>query len=376
MENVYDVIVVGGGVNGSSIAFNLSKRGFKVAILEMDRIASKSSGAAAGILGAQTELTEGGPLFEFARKSRALFPEVIREIEETSGVQINLINKGMYKVARSEDEEQELKQLIQLQNESGEQAEWLAIEELRDREPAISQHLHGAMHIANDGQVQAYELSLAFSRAAAVFGAEIYEFTSVMDWIIKDSKIQGVKTNQGEFYADSVVVTTGAWSRTLLEKTGLELPISPVKGECLSVITPTPLIKGTIFSHGCYIVPKKGGRLLIGATVKPDTFDEKVTFDGVLGLMEKAKLLIPEIIHAEWERAWAGIRPLSGDGLPFLGEHPEYQNLFIATGHFRNGILLSPATGVYMADLIEGKKPSEDMECFGLNRLRTAVKAF
>jgi glycine oxidase len=375
MENVYDIIVVGGGVNGSSTAFNLAKRGFKVAILEMNRIAGKSSGAAAGILGAQTELTEGGPLFEFARKSRAMFPKVIAEIEEISGVQINLVNKGMYKIAKNETEALELKKLIQFQTQAGEQAEWLTIDELLDKEPAVSHHLCGAMYMENDGQVQAYELSSGFARAAAVFGADIYEFTSVQDWIMKDGKVQGVRTNQGEFYADSIVVTTGAWSRTLIEKTGLELPVSPVKGECLSVITPTPLIQGTIFSHGCYVVPKKAGRLLIGATVKPGTFDEKVTFDGVLGLLEKAKQLIPEIIHAEWERAWAGIRPLSGDGLPFLGEHPEYQNLFIATGHFRNGILLSPATGEYMADLIDGKKTVEEMECFSLQRLRSQVKA-
>lgn len=375
MSKVFDVIVVGGGINGCSTAYQLAKRGFKVAILEMDRIANKSSGAAAGILGAQTELTQDGPLFQFARKSREMFPELVKELEETSGVHIGYKNKGMYKVATTDEQVEELKKLIEFQTQAGERAEWLSIEELRVREPAVSQHLFGAMYIPEDGQVQAYELSLAFARAAAIYGTEIYEFTSVMEWIFKESEIHGVRTNQGDFIAKYTVVTTGAWSRLLLEKTGLELPIQPVKGECLSVMTEKPLIKGTIFSHGCYIVPKQVGRLLIGATVKFDSFDQKVTFNAVLNLLDKAKNLIPEIMNAEWERAWASIRPLSKDGLPFLGEHPDYLNLFIATGHFRNGILLAPATGELMADLIEGKKNQfTDLECFKLERLRQTIQ--
>jgi glycine oxidase len=375
MDKVYDVIIVGGGINGCSTAFHLAKRGFKVAILEMNRLASKSSGAAAGILGAQTELTEDGPLFQFAKKSRAMFPEVIKELEETSGVHIGYMNKGMYKVATTVEQVDDFKRIAQFQIQSGEQAEWLSIEELKEREPAVSEKLFGALYLKNDGQVQAYELSLAFARAAIVHHTEVYEYTNVYEWILKDSKIHGVRTNQGDFYAETVVVTTGAWNRVLLEKTGLELPIVPVKGECVSVITQRPLIDGTIFSHDCYIVPKKAGRLLIGATVKANTFNEKVTFEGVFQLLEKAKCLIPEIAQAEWEHAWAGIRPLSEDGLPFLGEHPDYQNLYIATGHFRNGILLAPATGEFMADLIEGKEiPFSEMKVFGLQRLRRSIQ--
>jgi glycine oxidase len=372
MDKFFDCLIVGGGINGSATAYNLAKKGFKVAILEMGQIASKSSGAAAGILGAQTELTADSPLFQFARKSRAMFPETIRELEEISGVHIGYINKGMYKVATKEEEIQELKELVRFQKQAGEQAEWLSIGEFTEKVPVVSNHLYGAMYIPNDGQVQAYELSIAFARAALVHGAEIFEFTSVQDWILKDSRIQGVKTNQGNFYANSVVVTTGAWSRTLLDKTGLELPVYPVKGECLSVISKKPILESTIFSHGCYIVPKKNGRLLIGATVKTDTFDEKVTFSGVLHLLEKAKQLIPEIVHTEWERAWTGIRPLSKDGLPFIGEHPEYENLFIATGHFRNGILLAPATGKLIANLVEGNR-TEEMNVFSLHRLKHSI---
>lgn len=173
------------------------------------------------------------------------------------------------------------------------------------------------MYIPNDGQVQAYELSLAFAKASMALGAEIYEYTHVTDFILNDERVYGVRTSQGEFLADSVIVASGAWSREILEKTGIVLPIIPVKGECFSVKVEKPLVQGTIFSHGCYIVPKQNGRLVVGATVKPHSFDEKVTVEGISLLMERAQNLVPDIANAEWERAWTGIRPQSADGKPF-----------------------------------------------------------
>jgi glycine oxidase len=371
MRKVYDAVIVGGGINGSSIAFQLAKRGYKVAILERGKIAGKASGAAAGILGAQTELTEDGPLFQLACKSRGMFLSLVPELEELSHVHIGYENKGMYKVAADEDQELEIKRLIESQRKAGEQAEWLSIDELIKREPSVSDKLLGAMYIPNDGQVQAYELSFAFAEASRALGAEIHEYTSVSEFILKDEKVHGVITDQGEFLAESVIVATGAWSRVLLERTGLSLPIIPVKGECFSVSAEKPLVKGTIFSHGCYIVPKQSGRLVVGATVKVNSFDEKVTLEGISSLMEKAKNLVPDIGNAEWERAWTGIRPQSADGQPFLGEHPAYKGLFIAAGHFRNGILLAPATGELMADILEGK--TEPSYPFELSRLESIV---
>ncbi|KON85523.1 glycine oxidase [Sporosarcina globispora] len=371
MGKVFDAVIVGGGINGSSIAFHLAKRGYKVAVLEKEKIAGKASGAAAGILGAQTELDEDGPLFRMACKSRSMYRSLIPELEDLSQVHIGYQNKGMYKVAADKDQELELRRLIESQRKAGEQAEWLPIDELINREPSVSSQLLGAMYIPNDGQVQAYELSLAFAKASRALGAEIYEYASVSELILKDEKVHGVATSQGEFLAESVIVASGAWSREVLEKSGLSLPIIPVKGECLSVIAEKPLVQGTIFSHGCYIVPKQSGRVVVGATVKANSFDEKVTLGGISSLMEKARNLIPDIANTEWERAWTGIRPQSADGQPFLGEHPVYKGLYIAAGHFRNGILLAPATGELMADILEGKTVQANP--FSLSRLDKLV---
>lgn len=375
MDKRADSVVIGGGIIGNATAYYLAKRGCKVAVLEAGQIACKASGAAAGMLEAQTELAEDSPFSRFARRSRAMFPAVIADLEELSGVHIGYIDQGMYKVATTLEEAEELQKQAQLHRHGGEQADWLSAAELLEREPAVSEQVLGAMYIARDGQLQSYELSLAFARAAAALGGEIHEFTKVREWITEGGKIVGVRTGQGDFYADSFVAAGGAWSGELLARTGLELTMTPVKGECVSVISTAPLIKGSIHSEGCYIVPKSSGKLLIGATVKPGSWDERVSYSAVLHLLEQAKRLLPGLADAVWDRAWAGIRPLLGDGLPYLGAHPDYSNLFVAAGHYRKGILLAPATGKYMADLAEGKAHefAAEMKAFGLERLRQSV---
>jgi glycine oxidase len=368
MSYGYDAIVVGGGVNGGAVAYNLAKRGVKVLLLEKDRLASKSSGAAAGMLAAQAELDGEGPLFQLARKSRAMFTKLEDEIKETSGIDIELINKGMLKVALNEQEQKEYKRIIAIQQESGEQADWLTGEEVRRKELALSDAVTGAMYLEKDGQVEAPQLTLGFLKSAAALGAVIKEHVEVHSFHFARGKITGVVTNEGDFTSENVIVTGGAWSKKLLSETGLQLETYPVKGECFSVVTHRPLLSSTIFSHGCYLVPKKGGRIIVGATVKPKTFNQTVTVEGISLLMERATRLMPSIVEAEWEQAWAGIRPQTADGLPYIGEHPAYKGLFVATGHFRNGILLSPITGEIIADLVERKPTSVDLTPFRVNR--------
>lgn len=371
---LYDAIIVGGGVNGCSIAYYLAKRGKKVLLLEKDRLGSKSSRAAAGMLAAQAELNEDGPLFQFAKQSRAMFPTIVPELEEISGFNIDLINKGMYKIALNSEQEEELKNTIAIHQGAGEEAEWISGDDLRKREPALASHVLGGMYIPKDGHLSAYNLTLAFAKGAVIFGAEIMEFADVTEFIIDAEKVKGVRTKSGNFFADHVIVTGGAWSPEILKSTGLELKAQPVKGECFSVKTVKPLIQTTIFSHGCYVVPKKDGRIIVGATMIPNTFNEKVTFSAIQTLTERAKNILPEIVNLEWEHAWSGIRPYTEDGMPYLGFHPTVKGLFIATGHFRNGILLAPATGEFTADMLDGKALNKTLvEAFRIDRQANLV---
>ncbi|MDV7764872.1 glycine oxidase ThiO [Peribacillus simplex] len=359
MNSIYDAIIVGGGVIGGSIAFQLAKRGKKVLLLEKDRLASKASSAAAGMLGAQAELDADNPLFTLASRSRGMFPALSKELKDISGIDIELVNKGMFKVALTDDQVAELKKMIKVQQDAGLEAEWLSTAEIRKTEPLLSDEIKGGMFIPGDGQVSATRLSLAFTKSAAALGVDIKEFVHVFDLRTENGYVKGVSTNIGEFSSENVIVASGAWSAFLLEKSGINLDTYPIKGECFSVLTDRPLLEKTIFSHGCYLVPKVGGRIIVGATVKANTFDQKVSMEGISTLIEKATQLLPAIKETEWEKTWAGIRPQTGDGLPYFGEHPAYKGLFIATGHFRNGILLSPITGVLIADIVEGKTNPE-----------------
>jgi glycine oxidase len=364
-----DAAIIGGGVIGSSIAYHMAKRGKKVILLERERLAGQASSAAAGMLAAQAEMNEAGPLFELARRSRAMFPELAEDLKQLCGIDIGLVQKGMFKIALTSEEETELHRIIDFQCAAGEKAEWMSGEEVRRHEIEVSGDVRGAMFIPDDGQVSAPDLSLAFAKSAASLGAQIREFTEVKSLILEKGNVAGVMTQEDTIYCDRVVVASGFWSGRLLEQAGCKTPIYPVKGECFSVISEVPLIRSTIFSHGCYLVPKKGGRTLIGATMKEHSYDRKVTLEGIATLLERAKRLVPGIVHAEWEKAWAGLRPQTPDGLPYLGEHSKWKGLFIAAGHYRNGILLSPITGKLAADWAEGKEDGKlPMKAFAVER--------
>jgi glycine oxidase len=372
MTYIYDSIIIGGGVIGGSIAFHLAKRGKKVLLLERNVLASESSSAAAGMLGAQAELEGSSPLFPLAKRSREMFPNLAAELKDLCGMDIELVNKGMFKIAMNRKQADDLKRKVDRHTSLGEEAYWLSTSELRKSEPLLSDSVLGGMNLPKDGQVSAHRLSLAFSKAAAVLGAEIKEFVAVHSFLMDQDRVRGVSTNEGEFFSEHVIVASGAWSSQLLKDTGLQMDTYPVKGECFSVVTAVPLLEKTIFSSGCYLVPKAGGRTIVGATEYPGIFNKKVTIAGISSLMEKAKQIVPAIADAELESTWSGIRPQTGDGLPYIGEHPEYGGLFIAAGHYRNGILLSPITGELIAQWTEGKGVPE-LEPFRVDRSLSSI---
>ncbi|KIL41310.1 hypothetical protein SD70_07590 [Gordoniibacillus kamchatkensis] len=354
MSKTVDAVVIGGGIIGGSIAYHLAKRGRSVVLLERDRIASGASSAAAGMLGAQSEMHEPGPLFDLARQSRAMFPQISDELKELTGIDIGLVRKGLLHVARTPEQAEECRRMAAFQREAGERAEWLSASQARVMEPGLSADIEGALHIPDDGQVSAPDTAEAFVKAAAVLGAQVREYSEAISLRIERGRVTGVVTEAETIACDQVVAAAGVWGNRLLAQAGLGLDVFPVKGECFSVVTPVPLLAATVFSHGCYVVPKRGGRLVVGATMIERSYDRTVSAGGLMSLMSKAASLLPGIANAAWEKSWAGLRPQTPDGLPYLGAWEGCAGLFVAAGHYRNGILLSPATGQLLSELMEG----------------------
>ncbi len=359
-----DVFIIGGGVIGCAIAYRLAQRGKKVVLAERDTIGAHASSAAAGMLGAQVEFAEPGSLVELSLKSRQLFPALSRELYEKTGVDIQLNTSGILRVTYTEKEKAKLLAQAEWQSSMGEAVEWLETDQIRALEPAVTSEILGGLSIPHDYQVSSPHLTKAFAQAAALEGAELIEHCEVEEIVREQEHIIGVKTSRGVFPCDDIVLAAGAWSGVLARRFGIDLPVEPIKGECFSVIAHKLPIKRTIFSHGCYVVPKSGGRMIIGASVKEAGFDKRLTLDGIQKLTERAVRLIPELKNYEMETMWASLRPQTQNMLPFLGRHSTYKNLVLATGHYRNGILLSPITGEIVSQLIMGEPLAHPIESF------------
>ncbi len=374
VKNSYDVAIIGGGINGSSIAYQLSKMGKKVVVIEKNHLACEASSAAAGMLAAQAEIEEDGPFFQLALKSQAMFPALSNELLDLTGIDIEFIQNGMIKIAETVEIAADVQQQAAFQRKWDTEIEWLDSHSLRELEPSLSPSVAGGIYLPNDGHVQPEKLSLAFAKGAEQFGATILENTEALSFIYEQERVIGVKTTLGNFHCNQVVLATGAWASRLMAETGIDMTVYPVKGECFSVKTDSPIINRTIFSDKrCYLVPKRNGEIYIGATQVDHSFDKNVTPGGIASLIERAVQLVPQILDAPWERVWAGVRPQTGDGLPYIGEHPFWKGLFIAAGHYRNGILLSPVTGTLVADLLEGRPDEQLLSAFRVDRIQEMV---
>lgn len=363
-------MIIGGGVIGCAAAYELSKAGFACTLLDKGAINQEASTAAAGMLGAQVETHQSGPFYELCRQSQEIYKAWIDELEHISGVTAQYIGKGILRAALTEEDELELRsRLPWIQN-----ADWLKPEEMRRMEPELSPAVRGGLHFYADHQVHPVWLAKSLGAAIVRQGCRIREWTPVFKLLTDPAtgRICGVQTSEGPLYADIVVLSSGAWSPALTGPLGIKLDVFPVKGQCISVKTGAPIIRSTVFTHGCYIVPKLDGSYLIGATQVEAGFDKQVTVSAIAELHGKAAALLPRMEEAEFISSWAGLRPGTRDGLPFLGAADEHPGLIFATGHYRNGILLAPITGRIVAQIATGEKPLLDLKPYSPMRATAA----
>jgi glycine oxidase len=371
------VAIVGGGVIGLSLGWRLRQAGCPVTLVERNVETGRgASWAAAGMLaaGIEAEPTEE-PLFQLARWSQSVWPGFAAELEAASGLPVGYDATGTLVCAFTRDQAEKLRHGIAFQRGLGGVFEWLSASDAREREPGLAPNLVAAAFSPNDHQVDnrllAPALAEAFRRAGGtlVTGAE-----AAID--LAGGRAVGIVTGDTRHPADIVVLAAGAWSRLVPGlPPGARPPTRPIKGQMLAVrMQPAaPLVRHVVWGGQCYLVPRADGRLLVGATVEERGFDTTITAGGLLSLLDDAWRTLPGIEELPIHETWVGFRPGSPDDQPMLGP-TGIDGLLVATGHHRNGILLTPATAEAMADLILTGTLSDRIRPFGLGRFEKETR--
>jgi glycine oxidase len=355
-----DVVIVGGGVIGCASAYYLTKAGAGVTLLERSEVGGAASGAAAGMLVPPAEAAAFGPFRDLSRAGRALYPELVAGLRDETGIDVQYTASGLLLVARSEGRAGALQSIVRWSASGGELGlplEWVEGGTLRALEPALSKRLLGAAYSPDGQHVNPGLLTQALARAAAARGATLRQGAGVAGFVRRGGRVSGVRTGAGDTVdAGHVVLAAGPWTRPLARRLGAEVPTRPMRGQMLAYRSNA--VRHILWGEDGYLVPKAGGFLFAGATVEDAGFRPRTTSRGLAGLRRMARLIVPALRYGEVASAWAGLRPGSPDGLPIIGRLPGWENVYVATGHFRNGILLGPVTGKLVAQLITGK-PTE-----------------
>ncbi|HEU4963827.1 MAG TPA: glycine oxidase ThiO [Bacilli bacterium] len=365
-----DTLIIGGGLIGVAIAYELAKAGCKPLVIDKNDLGSQSTRAGAGMLGAQVEMQEPGPMFDLGIASRALFADWRDELLEIGNVDIELQTPGIFRLATDEADRESLLARHAWQQEQGQRVIWFEDEDLRkELGDDVVASTYGGLYLPDDHQVRNTQLLLALAAGAKRLGARFLEQTAVISFLTEGDAIIGCQTLDGPIYADRIVLAAGAWSGLLLKQLGLDLPIFPVKGQSFLLDTYAPPTPFTLYTHGCYVLPKRNGQLYVGATEERAGFDRRPNLGALAALSQQAVQLMPTLSKLPFANPLAGLRPGTEDGLPFLGAVPGLGNLYIASGHFRNGVLLSAITGKVMKELLLGEQTSVDLTPFSPARV-------
>jgi glycine oxidase ThiO len=348
MQTRSDVLIIGGGAIGLATALELALRGVSVTILSRN-FQEAALHAAAGMLAPQAEGILPGPMLDLCLRSRALYPEWASKLESLSGINPEYWPCG----------------IIAPQYEAVEKGrDWCDRPALTSLQPNLSPEVVGGWWFPEDGQVNNQAMAKALRVAVQALGVTLCEGVAVQQINNDGQLITGVKTAQGVYTADCYLLAAGAWTGALLP-----IPVVPRKGQMLALRAQTgqqPL-QHVLFGTDAYIVPRQNGRVVIGATSEDVDFAPNNTSRGVQQLLRESSRLYPPLQDWILEEFWWGFRPTTPDELPILGASP-YKNLHLATGHYRNGILLTPITALLMAELICDQPVELSLESFRYDR--------
>ena len=370
------ILIIGGGVIGLGVGWQLAKAGASVSIYERTEVGRAASWAAAGMLAPLAEAhTEEPELLKLGCQSLALYPQWVTELEADAAMSVGYRVEGTLIVGLEPDDTHQLRHLYASQQDLGLDVEWLTGRAAREIEPALSPRVTAAIRCESDHQVDNRLMVKALGRAYQRYGGVLCESITVERIVIESEVVTGVQTQENFQEADVVILAAGCWSAQIEGLPDAILPpVRPVKGQMLALqmeggITVKNVIRTVRarYPTSVYLVPRTDGRLIVGATSEEMGFDTRLTAGGVFELLRGAWEAVPGVYELPLLETWTGLRPGSRDNAPILGETP-IKNLIYATGHYRNGILLTPITAYEMSKLILTGETSETIVPFRLDR--------
>jgi len=359
------VVVVGGGVIGCSVAFALQMSGAKVTLLERGEIGGEASGASAGMLIPPLEDSASRTFNRLRTASLEMFPVWLEEVQRLSRVNVEYKRTGMLRIAQTPELAKKLKRIAKRQDG----VEWVDPQVLRELEPNLGDGILGALYSEDDADLNPGLFTNALADAAAKLGAKIRPGTMLTGFLGRGNWVEGVTSNGGDVKdADMVVLAAGPWTELLTVRLNHRLGTPPMRGQMIAYRSKA--LRHAIWGEDGYLLPKPRGFIFAGATVEDVGFRKATTARGLNELKRMAATAVPRLKTATVASSWAGLRPGSPDGMPVIGRMPGKSNVIVATGHFRNGILLAPITGRLVADMVMTGKTDRRLKAYSPARFK------
>ena len=366
------VTVVGGGAIGLSTAWELSQRGFVVTVIDKSVTGRGTSWAGAGILPPANLKNSFDPIDRLRGLSHTLFPRWAEKLKTDTGIDPELKRCGGLYLAESAGEIAAMSGMTEYWQEMDIECNQLTANEILDREPALAHWWHetsntSVWHVPDEYQLRSPQYLHALAAACRQSGVSFFEKTDVTDIRCRN----GIAEIQYEGHwrtTDNIVLTSGVWTGQIAASLQLELSIVPVRGQMLLLKTASPLVHHVINMGQRYILARKDGHTLIGSNEEESGFELGTTDSVLKSLLDFALHLLPDLKSAEQVKAWSGLRPMTFDGFPMIGRVPGVANLYVAAGHHRSGLHLSPGTAVLIADMLSEKTPDIPIDAFQIRK--------
>ena len=369
----FDVIVLGGGIIGCALAEELARRGRRVAVVERGYVGAEASSAAAGILASQMDVPRPGPFFDLCQAARRMYPSWVARLERGLGRSVGFQVDGSLFLVDTARGEAVMARQARWQRARGLRVERWSPAQVRRQEPVVDGRFRCGWFFPAEAQIDNVALMAALAHVCRAAGVSLREQTVVRRLRIRPGRVRGVETDAGPLTAPVVVNCLGSWAE-LGGAFPVRLPVEPARGQILVFQAPKRLVRRAVLSPHAYLVQRRDGRLLVGSTIERVGFEKALTLAGMAGILNGVRRMTSVVDHSPLLDAWAGFRPQTPDHQPILGETP-VEGLYVATGHFRHGILLAPVTACLMTDLIVTGRSAFDLSPFAATRFQPVTLA-